>query len=69
MDSDMNILKNWLATIVGAAIAVILFILFTAAASDSSSDFKGIFWLLPILAIAIGVVIDLVRQKKLKLPA
>lgn len=64
----MNLIKPWLATIVGVVVAIILFVLFGAAGSGDDVAIKGWLWILPILAIVAGLAIDLVvRQKKVKL--
>ncbi len=61
----MNLIKPWLATIVGGVVAVLLLVLFAAAGSGDEQAVKGWLWILPILAIGAGVAIDLlVRQKK-----
>ena len=64
----MNLVKPWLATIVGVAIAIVLFVLFGAAGSGDDVAIKGWLWILPILAVVAGLAIDLVvRQKKVNL--
>lgn len=64
----MNLIKPWLATIVGVVVAVILFIVFGAAGSGDDVSVKGWLWILPILAVVAGLAIDLVvRQKKVNL--
>ena len=63
----MNALKPWLATLVGLVVAVLLLVLFGAAGSGEDKV-KGWLWILPVLAVAAGLAIDLVvRQKKVKL--
>lgn len=63
----MNVIKNWLGTTVGGAIAIVLAILFVVVAADST-DFKNAYWLLPIVLVVGGVAFDLYRQGKLKAP-
>lgn len=64
----MNLIKPWLATIAGVAVAIVLFILLGSAGSGDDVAVKGWLWILPILAIVAGVAIDLVvRQKKVQL--
>lgn len=64
----MNLVKPWLATIVGVIVAVLLLILFSAAGSGDDTSVKGWLWILPILAIVAGLAFDLVvRQKKVKI--
>lgn len=64
----MNAIKPWLATIVGIAVAIVLFVLFGAAGSGDDVAVKGWLWILPVLAVVAGLAIDLVvRQKKVKL--
>lgn len=61
----MNLIKPWLATLVGAVVAIVLVVLLGAAGSGDDVSVKGWLWILPLLAIAAGVAIDLlVRQKK-----
>jgi uncharacterized membrane protein HdeD (DUF308 family) len=66
MDSDMNILKNWAATIAGAVIVLLIVLL---EITDSANTVKAFVWIIGFVLLAAGLAFDLFRQKKLKLPA
>lgn len=63
------ILKTWPAAVAGAALTVLALIVLFAAGRGDNAHVKPLLWLVALLPVVIGVVVDLLRQKKLNLPS
>jgi len=61
----MNVIKNWLGTIVGAVVLLLIVLL---EVTDSANKVKLVVWIVGLVILAGGVAFDLYRQGKLKAP-
>jgi hypothetical protein len=64
-----SILKTWPAAVAGGVLTVLALIVLFAAGHGDNTHVKPLLWLVALLPVIIGVVVDLMRQKKINLPS